>query len=241
MESPQPINHRFASPQRPPQLLDRLQRVFNSPLGFSLITGSLFLIFVVTMILSFGPVAVVEAKYQLKKTSQALFGTTRLGELLVPNFDNLLDFRGGSTHTEYGISIPKLYLDEPVIFNTDPNDKTAYTQALKQGIAHASGTAFPDNAGLGYYFAHSSEPDLRSQYNAVFYLLGKLEPSDDIFIWHDGQRYEYDVTEKIITSPGDVSFLYDKEYDNETIVLQTCWPPGTTQQRMLVFAQRVEE
>ena len=223
-----------------PSFGERLKSAFFSPIGFSILSLGLFIVFVITMILSFGPVAVVEAKYQLKRASLSLFGTSQVAEIFIPNFNGFLDFRGGSSNREYGISIPRLYLDEPVIFNTDPNDKVAYTQALKQGIAHASGTSFPDNSGLGYYFAHSSEPDLKSQYNAVFYLLGKLELGNEIFIWHEGKRYEYHVTETTITNPGDVSFLNDSQYNKETIVLQTCWPPGTTHQRLLVFAERVE-
>jgi sortase (surface protein transpeptidase) len=40
-----------------------------------------------------------------------------------------------------------------------------------------------------------------------------------------------------VTNPDDVSFL-NQPYDQETIVMQTCWPPGTTSQRLLVFAER---
>lgn len=207
-------------------------------LGFSSVV--LLLLFVFYVIVTFGPVALVEAKFQTRRGLEAAFGTSSLAQIFIPNFEGMFDLRGLSEYREYGIVIPKLYLDEPVVFNVDPNDKQAYTEALKLGIAHASATSFPDTGGLGYYFAHSSQPDLRNQYNAIFYLLGKLEPKDEVFIWHEGERYEYSVTEKLITRPGDVSFLYDNSYPNESIVLQTCWPPGTTTQRMLVFAERVE-
>lgn len=206
--------------------------------GFA--SAILLMLFGFYLIITFGPVVVVEAKFQTRRGLETLFGTSSLARIFVPNFEGILDFRGLSEYREYGIVVPKIYLDEPVVFNVNPNDTSAYTAALKQGIAHASATAFPDTGGLGYYFAHSSSPELRSQYNAVFYLLGKLEPSDEVFIWHEGERFEYAVTEKRITNPEDVSFLYDESYSQESIVLQTCWPPGTTQQRMLVFAERVE-
>ncbi len=189
--------------------------------------------------LTFIPVAVIEVQYQTRQVMTNVFGATNLRQVFFPNMKGFLDLRGQSKHQDFGITIPTLQIDEPVIFNVDPNDEKAYNAALKKGIAHASGTAFPDNPGLGYYFAHSSNPSLRFQYNAIFYLLGKLEAEDEIFIWHDQQRFEYRVTERKITSPQDVSFL-NTTYDQETIVLQTCWPPGTTNQRLLVFAERVK-
>lgn len=185
------------------------------------------------------PVAVVETKYQVKKLFSTAFHNQSLSDIFIPNFSGL-NLAKNTTYRDYGIVIPAIFLDEPVVFNVDPNDSKAYGAALKQGIAHASGTAFPDNPGLGYYFAHSSSQELASQYNAVFYLLGKLQPHEEIFIWHEGQDYTYSVTHSVVTNPSDVSFL-TQQYDKETIVLQTCWPPGTTSKRLLVFAERVEE
>jgi sortase A len=184
------------------------------------------------------PVIFVEAKFQYRQFLQQQFSVTDIRALIIPNFKGVFDFRGETKYKDYGISIPNIYIDEPVVFNVDPNDKAAYTTALKKGIAHASGTAFPDNSGIGYYFAHSSTPEFKNQYNAIFYLLGKLKAGDEVFIWHEGKRYEYQVTRQQITEAADTSFL-NTNYSHETIVMQTCWPPGTTSKRMLVFAERV--
>jgi LPXTG-site transpeptidase (sortase) family protein len=204
----------------------------------SALSGGLIGICLIWLSLTYIPVFIVEIQYQSFVIVKNIYGVTDLRELVLPQF-SALDLHGASKYQAYGITIPSLNLDEPVIFNVDPNNKLAYSAALKQGIAHASGTAFPDSPGLGYYFAHSSSPELRTQFNAVFYLLGKLETSDDIYIWHDQEKYAYRVTEKRVTSPDDVSFLQTPP-DTEKIVLQTCWPPGTTSQRLLVFAERVE-
>lgn len=198
-----------------------------------------FVISLIWLILTFVPVMVVEAKYQYRSFITAALGTTSLRALFIPDFTGI-DLKGNSKHREYGITIPAIYIDEPVVFNVDPNDKDAYSAALKKGIVHASATSFPDGGGLGYYFAHSSLPDLRTQYNAVFYLLGKLQTGDQIYIWHEGKKHEYLVNETTITAPEDLSFLYNTDYPTETIVLQTCWPPGTTQKRLLVFASKAE-
>lgn len=196
------------------------------------------LIFAGWFLLTVTPVLAVEARYQYRRGLETVFGVSSLRAVFIPDLD--LDFRSMSKHKEYGITIPKLYLDEPVVFNVDPNDKAAYTKALQEGIAHASSTTLPDNSGIGYYFAHSSSPEFQRQNNAIFYTIGKLEAGDEVFIWFEGEKHRYVVNDKKETSPTDISFLQG-EYPQETIVLQTCWPVGTTQNRLLVFAERQEE
>ncbi len=209
----------------------------SSPGALLIIAGVSLLSFTIWLSLTFGPILIVETKYQLKRVFGPIFPTGgTLQSFFLPNFE--IDLRGyDARNTANGIVIPKIFLDEPVVYNVDPNNAIAYTNALKQGIAHASSTRFPDSGGLGYYFAHSSSPEFRSQFNAVFYLLGKLEPGDEIFVWHEGERFEYQVSHTVEVNPEDTHFLY-QEYEKETIVLQTCWPPGTTLQRKLVFAER---
>jgi len=210
----------------------------QSPLFLAVITTLLLAVFLRWVLTTVIPVFAVETKYQYQSFLANVLHVSSLKELFMPpDFSGFDAMRVRSKHQDYGIKIPAIFIDEPVVFNVNPNDEKAYKEALKKGIAHASSTAFPDNAGIGYYFAHSSSADLHVQYNAVFYLLGKLEREDDIYIWHEGKSFKYKVTETIITEPDDVNFL-NKEYDHETIVLQTCWPPGTTRQRFLVFAQR---
>ena len=183
------------------------------------------------------PITLIELRYQYTHTLAQAFGITDIRGLILPTFT--VDLKGTmSKNTTNGITIPSLFIDEPIIFNVDPNDSTQYLEALKHGIAHASGTAFPDSGKMGYYFAHSSTPTFVKQFNAVFYLLHKLNINDEIYIFHDGKRYEYTVYAKQIVDPNDTAFL---RYQNtvETIVLQTCWPPGTTSERLLVFAKRI--
>ncbi len=198
-----------------------------------------FIAFLAWLFLVVLPVVFVEAKYQFKTFFSSL-GFSSPSALFRPNFENFTIVGNASKNKDYGIIIPKLGLDERVVFNVDPNDTQQYTAALKKGIAHASSTSYPDSNGLGYYFAHSSSPGLQVQYNAVFYLLNKLEAGDEIYIWHEEKRYRYLVESKQINQPSDVSFLYEN-YDGEMIVLQTCWPPGTTKERLLVFARRAKK
>lgn len=195
----------------------------------------IFLWWVLTVLL---PVLVVEVKYQSKQALERL-GFTDLVSVFRPDFSGFTIVGNASKNKAYGIVIPKLGIDEPVVFNVDPNDEEQYRAALKEGIAHASSTAFPGNTGVAYYFAHSSTPEFRSQYNAIFYLINRLEEKDEIYIWHERERYRYEVTGKQITTPEDLSFLEAAAQGEEKLVLQTCWPPGTTSQRLLVFAKRI--
>jgi len=229
----QPVKNRSAAQSR----RSWSEKLFT-PLALGISSTVFIIIGVVWFFLTFAPVLAVEAQYQYRTFLTHTFGTSSLRHILLPNVT--WDFQGVSQRNrEFGIVIPKIFLDEPVVFNVDPNKSDEYQVALKKGIAHASSTAFPNNGGVGYYFAHSSSPEFHRQYNAIFYTLGKLEPGDDIYIWFEDEKYHYQVRDSIVTSPDDVSFL-NQEYDEETIVLQTCWPPGTTSKRKLIFAQRVK-
>jgi len=201
--------------------------------GLPLVLLGMFFFWLFTVFL---PVMVIEAQYQYHAVLREVFHTESLRGVFIPNFR--VDLRGKSArYDENGVYIPKIAVDAPIVYNVDPNDERAYTEALKKGIAHASGTSLPDTGGLGYYFAHSSTPAFVTQYNAIFYLLGKLEIGDEIFIWHLGKRYMYRVTEKRETTPEDTSYLKES-HEKETIVFQTCWPPGTSWKRLLIFAER---
>jgi sortase A len=108
-----------------------------------------------------------------------------------------------------------------------------------QGVAHAKGSVFPNLKGNTYLFAHSTDNfwDV-GRYNAVFYLLKDLKKGDDVIVFFENKRYNYVVTGSKITDPSNVSYLVNAQKGNEQqLILQTCWPPGTTLQRLLVFAK----
>jgi len=137
----------------------------------------------------------------------------------------------------FSIIVEKIGADAPVIANVDASNKQVYNQALKKGVAHALGTAFPGQAGVTYLFAHSTDTIFNvPRFNAVFYLLKDMEPGDKIVIFFAGKRYDYITTEKKITEPEDVSYFTLKTQE-QILVLQTCYPPGTTWKRMLVIAK----
>jgi len=77
-----------------------------------------------------------------------------------------------------------------------------------------------------------------NRYNAIFYLLRKLEKGDRVIVYFMGKEHVYVVTEKVITKAEDTSWLAD-DGSGERLVLQTCDPPGTSWNRLLVIARPV--
>ncbi len=137
----------------------------------------------------------------------------------------------------FSIIVEKIGADAPIIPNVDTSNKAVYDAALKRGVAHALGTSFPGQPGVTYLFAHSTDTIFNvPRFNAVFYLLNDLVPNDQIVVFFNGKRFDYKVTEKKITEPEDVSYLALKTSD-QILVLQTCYPPGTTWKRLLVVAK----
>ncbi len=142
---------------------------------------------------------------------------------------------------DFSIVIAKIAANAKVLSNIDTSDEKIYLDALNKGVAHALGTKFPGESGHIFLFAHSTDYFWNvGTYNAIFYLLNKLEKGDEIDIFFKGQRYIYKVVNSVIAEPSQVEYLTRKS-NKEFLTLQTCWPPGTTLKRLLVFATRVSE
>lgn len=136
----------------------------------------------------------------------------------------------------FSIIIPKIGANARILANIDASEENIYLPALQKGVAHALGTAFPGEGGHIFLFAHSTDYFWNvGYYNAVFYLLSKLEKGDEVDLFYQGERYVYRVVGKEIVDPSKVEFLTRKT-NREFLTLQTCWPPGTTLKRLLVFA-----
>ena len=141
----------------------------------------------------------------------------------------------------FSIIIPKIGANAKVQSNIDASNQKIYLDALNKGVAHTLGTAFPGEGGHIFLFAHSTDYFWNvGAYNAIFYLLYKLEKNDEVDLFYKGQRYVYKVIGQEVVDPSQVQYLTRKT-NREFLTLQTCWPPGTTLKRLLVFAVRVAE
>lgn len=142
----------------------------------------------------------------------------------------------------FSIIIPKIGASAKVFPNIDPTNESEFLPYLTQGIAHAKGTVFPGVPGNTYLFAHSTDNWWNvGRYNAVFYLLKDLSPGDDVIVFFEGRRYNYVITEKKTIPPTDVSALVESHGGPQQLILQTCWPPGTTWERLLIIARLKSE
>lgn len=141
--------------------------------------------------------------------------------------------------TEYGIVIEKINANARIIPDVNPGDEKQYVKALAQGVAGALGSTPPGIPGNLYLFSHSTDaPWNIIRYNAIFYLLKELEPGDKVIIFYKKRRYDYVVFDKTIAKPDDVSFLTNR-YDSPVLTLQTCDPPGTLLNRLIIRAKLV--
>ena len=143
--------------------------------------------------------------------------------------------------TNFAIVIPKIDANAKIYANVDAMNSSEFLPILREGVAQAKGSSFPDTPGDMYLFAHSTDNwwDV-GRYNAVFYLLKDLIAGDKIDIFYKGKKYEYVVTQFTLKDPTDTSLLDTaSKQAGHGIILQTCWPPGTTWKRLYVIAKQV--
>ena len=206
-------------------------------LGNFLVLGSL-----AGLLYTFWPVIAVGANHAVENIRGRKFeaaptatATQSFGSLLGktdPNIKILVP-----KDPNFSIIVEKIGADAPIISNVDPSNKAVYEAALKRGVAHALGTSLPGQPGVSYLFAHSTDTIFNvPRYNAIFYLLQDMALGDRIVIFFAGRRYDYKVVETKITEASDVSY-FTMQTSEQILVLQTCYPPGTTWKRFLVIAK----
>lgn len=147
-------------------------------------------------------------------------------------------------YERFQLEIPAIGLNTHVTPNVDTENEDDYTKALKAGVAHAKGTTFPGEKSTHtkttFIFGHSTNGIWNiERYNALFYDIKLLKPGDEVVVWFWGKKHMYKVTEQKVVDTNDVSFLAPQT-EKEQLILQTCWPPGTTFKRLLVFAEPSE-
>ena len=223
--------------------LKRTQYPWARSLGFGLIAFALGGVV--------GPLSTsfrLEAKYANLQEKYANAIQTASVKLLPPSFQilyNPLVTPDGASidpvNREFSLVVPKIGLNAAVVATVDPTKTKDYDAALKKGVAHSSTSVFPDQDGTVFLFSHSTNYEwFVKDLNAVFYLLKNLEKGDVIVIFYKDKEYTYRLTEKKVVKASDVTYLYPV-LGKKQLILQTCWPPGSTAERLLIFADLVEE
>ena len=208
---------------------------------------------------TFGPALYYEAQFQLIQARGINFQVARAEDApKVQGFADVLkktngesaagpgfaDILTGSTEqtiipadTDFSITIPKIGASAKIYPNVDPGNSAEFLPVLQKGIAHAKGSVFPGFSGNVYLFAHSTDNWWNvGRYNAVFYLLKNLAAGDEIIVFFENRRHDYIVSEVMTTDSSDITHIARPQTGEEQLVLQTCWPPGTTWKRLVVVA-----
>lgn len=227
------IIYQSGDPQRGTVFLNKKRR-------FRLIPQAFFLGGIFGLLAIFSPLIAKEADYRLSllKKEKVIIADQ---ETKKSGFKELLNQKAikiiQPTDPRFSLLIPKIGLNSKVLANISPTDDSQYKKALEKGVAHAAGTYLPGEKGRIFLFAHSTDYIWNvPHFNAVFYLLKEVKKGDEVDIVYQGKRHIYKVVERKIVDPSEVFYLKPK-WGKEELILQTCWPPGTTWKRLLVFAQ----
>ena len=216
-------------------------------LGNFLLLFSLF-----GVVMTFGPAIYYEIQFRAIQARGIEYEVTEEGQLIesgtavetsgtTPSFADILTGETKqyleASDTKFSILIPKIGANARIFPNVDPGDDEAFKPILEKGIAHAKGSVFPGMPGNTYLFAHSTDNWWNvGRYNAVFYLLKELQPGDEVVVFFEHERHDFVVESSVIKDANDTEFLKNAQEGPEKLILQTCWPPGTTWKRLYVVA-----
>ena len=156
---------------------------------------------------------------------------TQLSNWFVNSSENssLISQTIDNDNSTYYLSIPKLKITDAIV--------SLGSMDLKKSLIHYPQTALPGQLGNTVVFGHSVLPQFFSSKNylTIFSTLYKLEQGDEIILRYDKSTYKYIIEEMYEVKPTDLSVL-EQHYDNKTLTLITCSPPGTYLRRLIVKA-----
>jgi sortase A len=145
----------------------------------------------------------------------------------IPIAPTTVPIEGGAPVAQ--LIIPKIGVDLVVVEGVTKDD-------LKKGPGHFRETPMPGQLGNAALAGH------RTTYGAPFGELDELVPGDPIEVITPAGRFTYAVTETIIVEPSEYAAVVPTvDPTKATLVLTTCHPEYTSDQRMVVRAALVPE
>ncbi len=137
------------------------------------------------------------------------------------------------------IIIPKINVEIPVVYGVNSIEEKDIDDGLEHGVVHYATTPSPGQKGNLVIVGHSSNNILNpGKFKFAFVLLSRLSTGDTFMLDKDGKRYVYQVYDKKIVNPTDVSVLGNTD-KVATATLITCDPPGTSLHRLVVIGQQI--
>lgn len=220
----------------------------NSLKVHKLKTFSTFLILAGTLLLllTFGPILLDEAWYYLKELKNQTYqlagknnsaNETAVEDSVFARFLSTSPVTMEPVNKDFSVVIEKIGVNAPIVKDVSVTDQKSYEEALKHGVAHSITSGYPsENPGNVYLFAHASVNFWRlGKYATVFNLLGKLNNGDKIHVFYQQKDYVYKVVNKEV-HPGWNTYPLTRPVIEPTLTLQTCTPPGTTLNRLVITA-----
>ncbi|MFC1722419.1 sortase [Patescibacteria group bacterium] len=210
---------------------------------------SSFLIFagITMLVLTFGPIIKDEIWFflkELKSQDYRLGGSNSSGAVKDSVFARYLSSRPviiEPVNKDFSIVIERIGVNAPIVADVSVTDETKYLKALRNGVAHASVSKYPsEKPGNIYMFAHASVDFWKlGKYATVFNLLRKVDIGDRIHIFYKNKTYVYETVNKEVHE-GWNTYPITRPVIEPTLTLQTCDPPGTTLNRLVVTANLVD-
>ncbi len=143
-----------------------------------------------------------------------------------------------NTSIPASLNIPDLKITVPIIFGNTPDEVET---DLQKGVVHYPGTALPGQIGTSYISGHSSNYVwAKGSYNNIFAKLGNLKKNASFTITATSTSGKQMIFHYVVTSSGIFSPTDQKQFASigkSTVGLSTCWPVGTSSNRLVVFGQ----
>lgn len=161
-------------------------------------------------------------------------------EKLIENNNDELNIDIEMVPYENRIVIPKIWKNIPLVDvenkrvqNVKELDQV-FMKELENWVIRYPWSARPWETWNTFIFWHSSNfPWIKWDYNDVFALIDNLGFWDEIIVYYNQKKYVYVINEKHVVKPGDTSVLKRNNWKKE-ISIMTCWPIGTSINRMIV-------
>lgn len=150
-------------------------------------------------------------------------------------------------NSSFDLIIPSVSLNLPVTPDVNGFNSKEYIYALTKGaaqLAPAKEAGFviqgsnPGQGGNILIYAHTNAPwGISSNFQAAFNPLKDVNTGDYIYVYYKNVKYTYEVYEKYVTQPGDLSVASPTKF--ETLTLMGCWPFGSNAKRLIVKAEAI--
>ncbi len=130
------------------------------------------------------------------------------------------------------LEIPKIGIRAPISF-PETGGEQEISKALIGHAMHFPGSAYPGEKGDVFFLSHSAPMNWSSDYR-IFNNINQLESGDTVLVNFNNRTFRYKVLKNFIIKPGEG--IAPSNNSSYSMHLMTCWPPGSSKNRMVVEA-----